>query len=199
MRELILSPPPEQKLELQPARVLDLRALDLRAAAGCGRQVRNCAARPAMLPDPIPREILQHRHRRHDPVALPPPDLAEEVDLLQKTEAERKLPIPRFPSRPRPALVLLRNKQAAREAEQVYRRVWRVSFCDAASGRASIYACKAFNTEESAGSIGGPTGEPSATAAQMFGVLATFRAEPSQCRTRQNQFHPPFAARNMSL
>jgi PPOX class probable F420-dependent enzyme len=36
----------------------------------------------------------------------------------------------------------------------------RVFSCDASSGRASIYACKAFNTEESVGSIGERLNEP---------------------------------------
>lgn len=52
--------------------------------------------------------------------------------------------------------------------------VRRGSFCDAASGRASIYACKAFNTEESAGSIACPDEEPCATAARnLFPCVAT--------------------------
>jgi hypothetical protein len=47
----------------------------------------------------------------------------------------------------------LQNKPAVEEEEQVDRMSLRESFCGAAGDRASIYACKAFNTEESAGSI----------------------------------------------
>ena len=62
--------------------------------------------------------------------------------------------------RPGPRLGLRRNKLVVKGAEQVDRRELRVSFCDAASGRASICACKAFNTETSAGSIGEGQQEP---------------------------------------
>ena len=63
------------------------------------------------------------------------------------------------------------NKPAVKEEERVDRMSLRESFCDAAGGRASIYACKAFNTEESAGSIREPAEEPAPIAAQMSGRM----------------------------
>ncbi len=62
------------------------------------------------------------------------------------------------------AFVPHQNRRAARAEAQAGRRALPASFCGAASARASIYACKAFNTEERAGSIGGTAGEPRATA-----------------------------------
>jgi hypothetical protein len=74
----------------------------------------------------------------------------------------------RRPPRPEPALMSLprragnlqrfralvphRNMPAARAGEPVGQRSLRASSCAPASDRASIYACKAFNTEERAGS-----------------------------------------------
>ena len=70
-------------------------------------------------------------------------------------EAEARLPIHRSWHRK-----LLRaaapgqNKPVARGEERAGRMALRAFFCDAVSARASICACKAFNTEERVGSIG---------------------------------------------
>jgi len=85
----------------------------------------------------------------------------------QPREAERKLPphyarhyflhyLGHYPRRQWGcwARHLRQNMRAVREERLADRWGLRGSFCDAASGRASIYACKAFNTEERVGSIG---------------------------------------------
>jgi hypothetical protein len=56
------------------------------------------------------------------------------------------------------ALVPHQNMPAVKAEEPVGRKPLRVSFCAPANGRASIYACKAFNTEERAGSNAGASG-----------------------------------------
>ncbi len=77
------------------------------------------------------------------------------VSLALALEAEARLPIRCFRHRK-----LLRaaaphqNKPVAKVEERAGRTALRAFFCDAVSARASICACKAFNTEESAGSIG---------------------------------------------
>src|ERR1700678_971721 len=58
------------------------------------------------------------------------------------------------------------NRRVAGVEEQAGRKPLRASFSGASSGRASIYACKAFNTDTRAGSIGDTFSEPSPTAAQ---------------------------------
>jgi uncharacterized protein len=65
------------------------------------------------------------------------------------------------------------NKPAAKAEEQAGRWVLWGFFCGAASARASIYACKAFNTEERAGSIGQASGRTSPGS----GALSSARAE----------------------
>jgi hypothetical protein len=130
------------------------------------------------------------------------------IDLLAKPglpvhqDVRRSFAMPYSPQPPNPPLVprWLQNKPAVEEEEQVDRMSLRGSFCGAAGGRASIYACKAFNTEESAGSIREPAEEPAPIAAQILaGCIADFTSQPLEWQTWQNRFHPPLAARNTSL
>src|SRR5258707_6608210 len=79
-------------------------------------------------------------------------------------------------------LVPLRNMPVAKAEGPAGRRVPRASFCRAVSARASIYACKAFNTEERAGSnaeASARTIDDSRT--RCRNVLARGRRQPLQC------------------
>jgi hypothetical protein len=81
------------------------------------------------------------------------------------------------------ALVPLRNMPVAKAEGPAGRRVPRASFCRAVSARASIYACKAFNTEERAGSnaeASARTTDDSRT--RCRNVLARGRRQPLQCQ-----------------
>jgi hypothetical protein len=81
----------------------------------------------------------------------------ELVGFEQQERAERKFRGCCFrPPKLRPELGRRQNMLAEEEEEWVDRMARQVIFCGAASARASICACKVFNTEERAGSIGQP-------------------------------------------
>jgi hypothetical protein len=183
-------------LEPQLARVLDRPALVRRGAGDFDRlswiRARQSAWVPLRLRTEVPGKLDWQRGLI---------DLLAKLGLPAPQVARRSYAMPYFQP-PNPSLVprWLQNKPAVEEEEQVDRMSLRVSFCGAAGGRASIYACKAFNTEESAGSIREPAEEPAPIAARMLaGCIADFRSEPLEWQTWQNQFHPPFTARNTSL
>jgi len=91
--------------------------------------------------------------------------LQEEVDLPVPA-AVPPLRIRYFRLRqPQRARLPRQNKLAVREERQVDLLVLRYFFCGAASARASICACKAFNTDARAGSIRQTAEEPAMTAA----------------------------------
>jgi hypothetical protein len=141
-----------QKLELRLARVLDLRGHDLRGGGDCVQPGLDRAQQAAWVPVELRMEVPGNWNGWCEQAGLP-----AQVDLPAQAEAEQKFPMrcsrPRKPCR---VPVPRRNTLAAEAEERVGRMGQRVSFCDAASGRASIYACKVFNTEERAGSIDQP-------------------------------------------
>ena len=195
-RKWSLSPQQEQMLEPQLARVLDRPALVRRGADDLDRlgwiRARPSAWVPFRLRTKVPGKL------DWQPALI---DHLAKLGLPAHQAAQRSYAMP-YSQPPNPSLVprWLQNKPAVEEEEQVDRMSLRESFCGAAGGRASIYACKAFNTEESAGSIREPAEEPAPIAAPMLaGCIADCRAEPLQWQTWQSQFHPPFAARNTSL
>jgi len=93
----------------------------------------------------------------------------ELVGFEQQERAERK-----FrgccvrPPKLRPELGRRQNMLAEEEEEWVDRMARQVIFCGAASARASICACKVFNTDESVGSMHGRPAEPRRTAEEAI-------------------------------
>ncbi len=108
----------------------------------------------------------------------------ENLERRTRAEAAPIFPIPYAPNQELVRVpVPFQNMPAARAAELADRRVLPASFCRAASGRASIYACKAFNTEARAGSNGqasARTIRDSRTGRRN--VLARGRRQPLQCQ-----------------
>ena len=155
----IPSPRQGQKLERRPVPGRGHLARDRRVDVGRAHRMRNRAARAARPPPglqldgpqmdgdrmadpPIP--VVAGSRARGAPVELPA--LAEvEVKLLPRCSLPRALC---WAAAPR------QNKRAAGAEALAEQRARTASSCGAASARASIYACTAFNTEERAGSIG---------------------------------------------
>jgi hypothetical protein len=142
---------------------------EVRFAAGLRQTGLPLAVRPfAALPDLVQAYLLPA------PLPVPPAEAGAPASKLEsvpeQSPAPKVLLIFRLqPERLRQRALtadLHRNTPAAKAEERVDRRVLRASFCDAASARASIYACKAFNTEERVGSICHTPDEPNATAAK---------------------------------
>ena len=77
----------------------------------------------------------------------------ELIEVPARAGAEPNFPIRSRSRTPRRAPVPRQNRLAAGEEEWVGRMGLPVFSCGAASAHASICACKAFNTEERAGSI----------------------------------------------
>ena len=189
-RELPLSRQREQRLEPELARVLDRRGHGLLDAAGCGLPLRDGlqhAPRWPVSPRGVGlRKLVFRSWSAH----------FELVDLPSRTEVGPKLPL-RFPrcregSR---RSDLRRNKPAAKVEDSLGRPVPPASFCGAASARASICACKAFNTDERAGSICSPQENQ---ARKLLHSLPLGSRESVQCQPWESQFRPRFAARNTS-
>ncbi len=142
-----------------PARALDCLDRGLRGAGGCGQR-RNCQEYAAKAQADLQMEAPQCLNR---------PVERELAFLEQQERAEQKprLRCPR-PQKPRRELVPRQNTPAGGEEERADRMAQQVIFCGAASARASICACKAFNTDESVGSMRGWTDEPGRTAQEAI-------------------------------
>ena len=136
-----------QKLERLPARVHgrhvrahpggDVRGQLIRTQWG---QAAGLVVLPIVLLKSVPPRLNGHCVRGE----LPP-----------QADVARRFPVQSFRHRePSWATAPHQNRPAAKAGERVGRRTPPASFCGAAGARASIYACKAFNTEERAGSIG---------------------------------------------
>jgi len=156
-----------QRLERRLVRVRGHRVHDRRDDGGCGQVIRNCSGKSVEA-----RVVLETA----DLDMSDPGTAALRTSVLQKRTGlgGRAWLLP--PAKPRLrsralcrlslvwrrcwllALVRRRNRLAAMAEELAYRRVLRASFCGASSARASICACRVFNTEESAGAIGQPDG-----------------------------------------
>ena len=104
-----------------------------------GVRIAPASREPAWLAGAGPRPYREHRRARMN-VQLFGPSRMFLVGCC-------RLRLPNFPGAPH------RNMPAARAQEPAGRRVLQAFFCDAVSARASICACKAFNTEERVGSI----------------------------------------------
>ena len=127
-----------------PARGLDRLGPVLRGGAGCGQR-QSCQEHPAKARLDLPTEALLNRNQFAE---------LELVDLAQPKRAEVKSQARDFLAQKRwRELVPRQNMPAEGEEERVDRMARQVIFCGAASARASICACKAFNTEESVGSM----------------------------------------------
>ncbi|MFZ2083780.1 MAG: PPOX class F420-dependent oxidoreductase [Candidatus Sulfotelmatobacter sp.] len=88
----------------------------------------------------------------------------ELIEVPARAGAEPNFPIRSRSRTPRRAPVPRQNRLVAGEEEWVGRMGLPVFSCGAASAHASICACKAFNTEERAGSIHEGSDEPRRTA-----------------------------------
>jgi len=157
LSEQNLSPRQEQKLEPPPVRARGHLGPDRRAGGGYARTARKCPtllADGAAVPPPVVFQMpARRRNARWARAAVPP-----------ESDAERNSPLRRRSRNPPQTPVPRQNMLAAEEEERADRRLRRVFFCGAANAHASICACKAFNTEESAGSIRDGSGEPCPTA-----------------------------------
>ncbi len=157
--ERIPSLRPAQRLERPPARVRGHLVRVHHGGGGRGRCWEFVLKQPPG-PQALLATVLRTTvHPKLNVTCAP-------VEPPAQPELEREFPA--LSSRRRQACwapVPLQNRPAARAAgAQAARRALPASFCGAASARASIYACKAFNTEERAGSIGRTAHEPRATA-----------------------------------
>ena len=124
----------------------------------------------------------------------------ENLERRTRAEAAPIFPIPYAPNQELVRVpVPLQNMPAARAAELADRRVLPASFCRAASGRASIYACKAFNTEARAGSNGEASERTTRDSrAERRGILGRGKVAVTMSACPETS-HPRFAARNISL
>src|SRR5258708_38660475 len=127
--------------EPPPARVRDRRVPGHRAGGDCGRPDQKLLV---VTGSPIGFEMapLWSAEARPEPVG---PQMREWLKLAFPIRC-----VLRRSRRRRP--VQHRNRPVAKGVGPACPTPLRASFCDAASGRASIYACKAFNTEARAGS-----------------------------------------------
>ena len=142
--ECSLSLQPEQRLGRPPARVRGPLVPAPRGGGVHGQPGLHFSGLAANFWLGRPGQILRTERARFEWVEGPPRPEPALISLLRLRRA-RNLSTIR-------ALVLHRNMPAVKAEEPVARKPLRVSFCAPANGRASIYACKAFNTEERAGS-----------------------------------------------
>jgi hypothetical protein len=145
-RERIPSRQQEQKLERPPARG---HGHLVRVHRGDGVRGPSIPLEQRAELRALPRVVLQ--------TAVPQRStaLCELVGPPAQAEVERRFPLQPFRHRePCWTAAPHRNKPAARAEARADRRALPASFCGAASAHASIYACKAFNTEERVDSIG---------------------------------------------
>ena len=140
-----------QKLERPPARVRGHPVRARRDDDGRGRLIRNQPGKPAksrvVFQPAALGAVLGERNASCELVEVP---TQAGVELKVQIRCSRR--------EEQGATAPHRNMRAATAEEQAGRRPLRASSCGASNVRASIYACKAFNTEERAGSIGQASG-----------------------------------------
>ena len=144
----------EQRLAPPPVPGPGRRALDRLVVVGC-----YCAPPIQKLPELPENEKQAWKLRKSGPRRGSA--WLEPTVLPSKEPA--KSPLPLHYSRCREPFLKpdrRRNTQAVKVVVEIVRRALRASFCGAASAHASIYACKAFNTEETAESIRPQSSEP---------------------------------------